>query len=148
MNYALVKCRACGASNRVPAARQHLHPKCGRCHVPLDLSGAAVPVELNDTEFQGFVAGVPLPVLAAFLSPTCGYCRMMAPVIHRLARRFANRFIVATIDISRNFHTASHFGIRGVPALLFFKAGRKINQLDGAVSEEILAAKMEAMTTG
>jgi thioredoxin 2 len=148
MNYFIVKCPACGTGNRIPAAKQHLGPRCGSCRQPLDLRGAAVPVELNDADLPGFVASAPLPLLVAFLSPSCGYCRMTAPVIDNVARRYVNRFIVAKLDTSRNPYAPSHFRLRGVPALLFFKAGKKVDQLDGAVNEEALARKMEAVMAG
>jgi thioredoxin 2 len=142
MNHFIVKCQACGAGNRIPAAKQHLGPRCGRCRQPLDIRGTAVPVELNDTDFQSFIANSPLPVMVAFLSPSCGYCRMMIPVIDSVARRYANRFIVAKIDTSQSPGTSSRFRLRGVPALLFFKGGKKVDQLEGAVDEGTLVRKM------
>jgi thioredoxin 2 len=143
MNYSIVKCPVCGTGNRIPAAKQHLGPKCGRCRQPLDLRGFGVPVELNDTDFQDFIARASLPVLVAFLSPSCGFCRMMSPIIDNAARRYVNRFIVAKLDTSRNPYIPSRFSLQGVPALLFFKAGKKVDQLDGAVNEATLAWKIE-----
>jgi thioredoxin 2 len=143
MNTLTVKCTACGAGNRLPAAKQHLGPKCGRCGKKLDLSKAAVPVELGDTDFQVFIANTSLPVMVDFFSPTCGPCRMVAPMIDSLARRYLHRMIVAKLDTTRHPQTPSRFRIQGVPTLLFFKNGRQVDQLVGAPDEATLARKME-----
>lgn len=145
MNFLIAACPDCGARNRIPADKQHLGPKCGRCGKRLNLSGAALPIEVSDAEFPGLIAKADLPVLTAFLSPTCGYCRMMAPILDRLARRFLNRFLVARLDVSRNPHTPSRFRIRGVPTLIFFKEGKQVDQMTGAAAEGELARKMEAL---
>jgi thioredoxin 2 len=143
MNFLLMTCPGCGAKNKIAAAKQHLGPRCGRCGQRLQLAGHALPVELSDAEFPGFIASAALPVLAALLSPSCGYCRMLAPVLDQLTRRFLGRFLVAKLDTSRNPLTPSRFHIQGVPALLFFQAGQQIDQLTGAASETVLARKME-----
>jgi thioredoxin len=143
MNSLTVKCPACSAANRLPAGKQHLGPKCGRCGKKLDLSRAAVPVELNDADFQNFIANASLPILVDFFSPTCGPCRMVAPIIDSLTRRYLNRMIVAKLDTSRHPQTPSRFRIRGVPTLLFFKNGHPVDQLVGAADEATLARKMD-----
>ena len=148
MNTLTVKCSACGAANRLPAGKQHLGPKCGRCGKKLDLSRAAVPVELSDADFQGFVAHVSMPVMVDFFSPTCGPCQMVAPVIDSLARRYLQRMIVAKLDTSRHPQTPSRFRIQGVPTLLFFKNGHQVDQLVGAADEATLARKMDSVLSG
>ncbi|MDA8164344.1 MAG: thioredoxin [Desulfobacteraceae bacterium] len=148
MNTLTVKCPACGAGNRLPAGKQHLGPKCGRCGKKLDLSRAAVPVELNDADFQEFIANTSLPVMVDFFSPTCGPCQMVAPVIDSLARRYLHRMIVAKLDTTRFSQTPSRFRIRGVPTLLFFKNGRQVDQVVGAADEITLARKMDSVLAG
>lgn len=148
MNSLIVKCTACGTANRLPAGKQHLDPKCGRCGKKLDLSRTAVPVELNDADFQGFIANASLPVMVDFFSPTCGPCRMVAPVVASLARHYLGRMIVAKLDTSRHSLTPSRFSIRGVPTLLFFKNGRPVDQVVGAADEAALARKMDSVLSG
>jgi thioredoxin 2 len=142
MNHLLVKCPGCGVKNKIPADKQHLGPKCGRCGSSLDLSRAAVPLELTDADFQSFISKAGPPVMVALLSPSCGYCRRMTPILDDLAKQFAKRFLVAKLDTSRNHLTPSRFHIRGVPTLLFFKGGKQVDRLDGAAGKEMLAQKV------
>jgi len=109
------------------------------------MTRSAVPVELHDNSFNAFLSRADLPVMVDFFSPTCGPCRMLAPVIDTLASRYFGRAIIAKLDTSRNSSTASRFGIRGVPTLLFFKDGRLADQVTGAVPEQALAVKLDAL---
>ncbi len=86
----------------------------------MSLGDSAVPVELNDSEFQGFINQAAKPVMVDFFSPTCGPCRMLAPVIDTMANKFYGRVIIAKLDTSRNQKTATQYRISGVPTLLFF----------------------------
>jgi thioredoxin 2 len=138
VNSIVVPCNSCGRKNRIPADKQHLGPKCGSCKSPLPMAGAAVPVELDDLRFSGFINQVSKPVMVDFFSPTCGPCRMLAPVIDTMAKRFYGRVIIAKLDTSLNQRTASDYGIRGVPTLIFFKNGQVVNQLTGALPEQEL----------
>lgn len=137
-----VRCRECGTGNRLPAAKQHLLPKCGRCGKPLDITAAAVPVELSDADFRTFINGAAIPVLVDFYSPTCGPCRAMVPVIDSLARRYLGRAIICKLDTSRHQTTAAQYRVRGVPTFLFFKNGQIIDQVVGAVPARVLEEKL------
>jgi len=129
----LMVCPGCGAKNRVPAEKQHLAPKCGRCG--LSLVGAPVSGLVNqlvDAQFHQRVEQSSMPVLLDFYSPTCGPCRMIAPVVDALAKEYAGRLLVFKLDTSSQQMTASRFQIRGVPTLLLFKDGQMVDQLVGA----------------
>lgn len=129
----LMVCPGCGAKNRVPAEKQHLAPKCGRCG--LSLVGAPVSGLVNplvDAQFHQRVEQSSMPVLLDFYSPTCGPCRMIAPVLETLAKEYVGRLLVFKLDTSSQQMTASRFQIRGVPTLLLFKDGQMVDQLVGA----------------
>ena len=144
MNSVIVTCEHCNAKNRIPAAKQHLRPKCGKCKKELEMTGKAIPVELDDHSFHDFIGQAKLPAMVDFFSPTCGPCQMLAPTVERLAVRYFGRAIVAKLDTSRNLVTAGRYGIRGVPTLLFFKDGQLRDQLTGAVPEQVLVQKLDA----
>lgn len=141
----IVVCPACGAKNRIPAHKRHLLPKCGRCGTPLGQAGNDTVIELTDMTFQQEVTGSPVPVLVDFYSPTCGPCRMLAPVIEELARLYAGRAKVCKLDTSRHQMVAAQFQIRGVPTLLFFKDGRVVDQLVGAAPRGEIAQRLERL---
>jgi thioredoxin 2 len=143
MNNIEIACKQCGTKNRIPADKQHLGPKCGKCKTGISLGSAAVPVELNDSAFSGFINTASKPVMVDFFSPTCGPCRTLAPVIDSMARKFYGRLIIAKLDTSRNHMTASQYGIRSVPTLLFFKTGKLVDQVTGALPEQELAQLLE-----
>ena len=143
MNSIIVACTHCGTKNRIPADKQHLGPKCGSCKTGISLAGSAVPVELNDSDFQGFINQAAKPVMVDFFSPTCGPCRMLAPTIDIMAKRFFGRVIIAKLDTSHNQTAASQYRIKGVPTLLFFKNGQLVDQVTGALPEQDLAQLLE-----
>ena len=145
MNTLIVSCSSCGTKNRIPAGKQHLQPKCGHCRTAIDMKGQAVPVELGDGDFHDFVKQASLPVMVDFFSPTCGPCRTMMPVVESMAREHAGRFIIAKVDTSTNGQIPGLFNIRGVPTFMFFKAGRLIDQVSGAVPRNILEQKLAGM---
>lgn len=145
MNIAIVSCSSCGKKNRIQADKQHLFPKCGHCKTPINMTNQAIPIELGDQNFHDFVKQVSLPVMVDFFSPTCGPCQRMLPIVNAMAREHANRFIIATVDTSKNQGIALFFDIRSVPRFIFFKNGSLIDQISGAVSKDILEKKLTSL---
>ncbi|MDG4476333.1 thioredoxin family protein [Thiovibrio frasassiensis] len=125
------------------ASKQHRKPRCGKCQTPLPMAAYATPVELTDQEAAQVIAEADLPMLLDFYSPSCGPCRMLAPVIEKLAQQFFGRAIIAKIDTSTNHLSAGRYGIRGVPTLLFLKNGQVVDQIVGALPEGALIAKLD-----
>ena len=142
MNTTIATCQNCSTKNRIPADKQHLGPKCGSCGTPINIGQATIPVELTDSTFVRFISNATKPVMVDFFSPTCGPCRMLSPVIDNMARQFAGRVIIAKLDTTKNANITAQFRIRGVPTLIFFKNGEKMDQLAGAIPEETLARKL------
>jgi thioredoxin 2 len=140
----IVVCPSCGAKNRIPADKQHLAAKCGKCGTRLPARGGSV-VELSDQNFQQMVTTSTLPVLVDFYSPTCGPCHALAPVIEQLAGQYAGRALICKLDTSRHQMTASQFQIRGVPTLIFFKNGQPVDQVVGAVPGQELEQRLNSL---
>lgn len=145
MNTVIV-CPGCGAKNRIPEEKQHLSPKCGRCGHSL----AGVPISgkvnhLSDAAFHAQVELAKLPVLLDFYSPTCGPCRMVAPIVETLAQEYAGRLLVFKLDTSTQQMTAARFQIRGVPTLLFFENGQMVDQVVGAVPRSEIEQRIKQM---
>ncbi len=139
----IIVCPNCGARNRIPADKQHLTPKCGRCGTRLAPLGAVV--ELTDQSFGQVVDNSAVPVLVDFYSPTCGPCHALAPVIEQLARQYAGRAVICKLDTSRHQMTAARFQIRGVPTLIFFKNGQPVDQVVGAVPGQELEQRLNSL---
>lgn len=137
-------CSSCGAKNRIPPDKQHLQPKCGRCGAYLDGPPGEV-MSLGDHNFQQVINSTDKPVLVDFFSPTCGPCRMLAPVIEKLAVRYAGKALICSVDTSRHQMVPTRFQIRGVPTLIFFKNGQVVDQMVGAVPETELVQRLNRM---
>src|ERR1700730_4490174 len=141
----LVSCPECGATNRVPLEKvqAHLQPGCGRCKSPLAVS--AHPSTVTDSNFAAEVEQSPLPVLLDMWAPSCGPCRMIAPVIEQLAGELAGRVKVAKLNTDENPMTASRFSVRSIPTLLVLKDGREIDRLVGALPKQEILRRLQGI---
>ena len=139
----MIRCPACGATNRVPQEKiqQGLEPVCGRCKTPLPVGRQ--PVTVTDATFLAEVERSPLPVLLDMWAPWCGPCRMMAPMIDQLAGEMAGRVRVAKLNVDENPVTAARFNARSIPTLLVLKAGREVDRIVGAQPKSEIARRLE-----
>ena len=125
-----IACAACGATNRVPAARLAESPSCGRCGAAL-LPGE--PVELTDANFEQVAARTGLPLVVDFWAPWCGPCRMMAPAFEQAAAQLKGRALLVKVNSDDNPRTAARFGIRSIPTLVKLDHGRETSRRSGAL---------------
>jgi thioredoxin len=142
MGSIIVRCQTCETKNKIDEMHQHLHPRCGKCREILEIRHYVVPVALGDATLDEFLRAAKLPVLVDFFSPTCGPCASLAPHLDNLARQFFGKMIVAKVDGSKHPGCISHFQIRGVPTLIFFKNGRVLEKIVGLPDTNHLKAKM------
>ncbi|MBN1285649.1 MAG: thioredoxin [Anaerolineae bacterium] len=106
-----------------------------------DAGGA--PVEVSDGTFERDVLKSDIPVLVDFWAPWCGPCRMVAPVVEKLAAEYAGRLRVAKVNTDQNPRYASQYGVRGIPTLLLVKDGQIFDRLVGVQPEPVLREAVE-----
>lgn len=125
-----VACPTCHGLVRVPEARADEHPKCPRCKT-LVLGGESVALDAG--AFAAHVEHASLPVLVDFWAPWCGPCRMMAPVLERVAAQRATTLRVGKVNTDEQQQLAGRFGIRSIPTLILFRGGQELARHSGAV---------------
>ena len=86
-----------------------------------------------------------MPVLVDFWAPWCGPCKMVGPMLERLAAKYAGRVKIAKLNVDENPATASRYGVSSIPSLLFFKQGRVVQTLVGAVPESRIEERIRAL---
>ena len=90
-------------------------------------------VTVGDANFKEVVLESKLPVMVDFWATWCGPCKMMAPVLAQLAERHRAGLRVAKLDTDAAPQTAAQFGIRSIPTLILFQAGREVARTAGAL---------------
>ncbi len=90
-----------------------------------------IGVTLTDQNFQTIVLESEQPVLVAFWAEGCGPWHMLAPEVAALAEAFRGQAAVATLDVEAEPETPKRYGIQTLPAVLFFKDGRVVDELTG-----------------
>jgi thioredoxin len=98
---------------------------------------------VTDANFSAEVERSPLPVLLDMWAPWCGPCRVVTPLVDQLALEMAGRIRVGKLNVDENPVTAERFQIRGIPALLVFKAGREIDRMVGVQPKSEIARRLE-----
>jgi len=103
------------------------------------------PVIVTDATFQQEVLDSDLPVLVDLWAPWCGPCRMIAPIVEKLAREYAGRLKVAKLNVDDNPRTAAAYHVQGIPTLLIFKNGRVADRIVGVAPEPLLRGKVDVV---
>ncbi|HVK02414.1 MAG TPA: thioredoxin domain-containing protein [Armatimonadaceae bacterium] len=81
------------------------------------------PEAINSDSFDEDVLESPVPVLVEFWAARCGPCRRLAPVLDAVAREYAGRVRVFTLNVDEETDAAERFGVRAIPAVLLFESG-------------------------
>lgn len=100
-------------------------------------------LELTDNNFDELVLKSDKPVLVDFWAEWCGPCRMVAPIVSEIATEYDGKAVVGKLDVDSNPGVATHYGIRNIPTILFFKDGEVADKQVGAVPKSVLTSKIE-----
>lgn len=100
-------------------------------------------LHITDNNFKNEVLESSLPVLLDFWAPWCGPCRIIAPIIEELAREYDKKIKIGKINVDETHKIATNYGIMSIPTLMFFKNGKVIEQVAGALSKNDLKRKIE-----
>ena len=96
------------------------------------------PIHVNDDAFEKSVLQSPVPVVVDFWAPWCGPCKMVAPILAKVAKDYDGKLIVAKVNTDENQEYAGRYGIQGIPTMLFIANGKVLLRQVGAVPEKVL----------
>lgn len=138
MSSTIIACPACSAKNRVPDDASG-RPRCAKCKKDLPWV-----VDASDATFAAVTQTSSL-VLVDLWAPWCGPCRMVAPVLEKLAARYAGRLKVVKVNVDDNAQIARSYDASSIPTLVMLKDGQVVGRVVGAQPEPALAQQIEPL---
>ena len=99
--------------------------------------------KFTESNFDAEVLQSDLPVFVDFYADWCGPCKMMSPVIDKLAEEFAGRIKVGKVNVDENGDLAVKYGIMSIPNMVFFKNGEVADRVVGAIPKPAMKEKFE-----
>ena len=101
------------------------------------------PINVTDEAFEKTVVGSEIPVIVDFWAPWCGPCKMVGPILDKIAKEFAGKVIVAKVNTDEHSEWANKFGVQGIPTMLFMADGKVVHQQVGALPEPMLRTVLD-----
>ncbi|MFC9284908.1 MULTISPECIES: thioredoxin [Streptomyces] len=141
MQATTVSCPHCGRTNRVPAAAEG-RPMCGHCKQPLPWM-----VDAGDDDFTEVAERADVPVVVDLWATWCGPCRMVSPVLEKVATDLAGRIKLVKVDVDKNPRLSQRFEVQAVPTLLILDRGETVARQAGAAPAPALRQWVEQSIT-
>lgn len=107
------------------------------------MSENGATVNVTDANFATEIEGAEGLAIVDFWAEWCGPCRMVAPIVEELASEYAGKIRVGKLDVDSNQRTATRFNVRSIPSILFFKDGKLVDTVVGAVPKPALERKIQ-----
>jgi thioredoxin 1 len=102
---------------------------------------------VTDATFEDEVEKAEGLTIVDFWATWCGPCRMVAPILDQLATDYEGKVQIRKLDVDANIKTGSRFNVRSIPTMLFFKGGKVVDQIIGAVPRTHIEQKLQQHTT-
>ncbi|NCO32710.1 MAG: thioredoxin [Armatimonadetes bacterium CG2_30_59_28] len=102
-------------------------------------------LEVTAETFEQEVAQAEIPVLVDFWAEWCGPCRMVAPVLDKIAEKYEGKLKVVKVNVDEARDVAAQYGVMSIPNLKFFKGGEVVDELVGTAPEAQIAARADAV---
>lgn len=126
-----IVCSHCGATNRLPEGRDRAAGKCGKCGRPL-FDGQ--PADISAALLEKHIAKSDIPVIVDVWAPWCGPCKVMGPQFAAAAKQAEPDLRFVKLNSDENQALSGQLGIRGIPTMIMFKAGKEVARTSGAMS--------------
>lgn len=92
-------------------------------------------LHIDDSNFESEVKNSDIPVLVDFYADWCGPCRMIGPVIEKLAGKYEGKVKIAKLDVDKAGAIAAQYQVSGIPTVIMFKGGEAVDRFSGALPE-------------
>jgi thioredoxin 1 len=102
-------------------------------------------IHVSDANFGAEVLESAVPVMVDFWATWCGPCRIIAPHVEELALEYQGKAKVCKVDVDNSNQTATKYGIRSIPTLLFFKGGELVDTIIGAVPKGQIEDRLKSL---
>ena len=102
-------------------------------------------VHLDEATFDQVLSDSNVPIIVDFWATWCGPCRLIAPILEEIAEEQAEAVRIVKVDVDNNPELSNRFGIRNIPALLFFEGGELKDQVVGLTSKADLISRLNAL---
>jgi thioredoxin 1 len=96
------------------------------------------PVHVSDASFEKAVLQSTIPVIVDFWAPWCTPCKMVAPVLDKLAKEYDGKLLIAKVNTDDNPEWAGKYGVQGIPTMLFVANGKIVHRQVGALPEGLI----------
>nr|WP_297705822.1 thioredoxin [uncultured Butyrivibrio sp.] len=101
--------------------------------------------KFTEENFDAEVLKSDIPVLVDFYADWCGPCKMMMPVVEKLAETYDGKVKVGKVNSDENSQLAAKYGIMSIPSFLIIKNGEVVDSAMGAMPIDALAKKLDAV---
>ncbi|MFH1638961.1 MAG: thioredoxin [Chloroflexota bacterium] len=101
--------------------------------------------EVTDKSFEDEVIKSSLPVLVDLWAPWCVPCRMVAPVVEKLSADYDGKIKFCKVNVDENPEMAAKYRVMSIPTLMFFKGGKLMDTVIGAVPERTIKPKIDSL---
>lgn len=109
------------------------------------MSVFAVDVSAETFEHEVLEASKSVPIVVDFWAPWCAPCKVLKPILEKLANEYEGKFKLAKVNTEENQDLASTFGIRSIPDVMAFKDGKPVSHFLGAVPESQVRSFIDAL---
>lgn len=98
---------------------------------------------LNADNFENEVLESDMPVIVDFYADWCMPCKVMAPVVNEIEKKYINSIKMGKININENPMVALDYRVLSIPTLLFIKDGKVLGRLEEAVTKNVVETKIK-----